>query len=163
MKVVGPVHKSDVGGVVLSVGSNEQAASVYRKLMKIEDAEAVLLQPMITGQELFAGAVREGDFGHLIMTGLGGIFIEILKDVNTSLAPLSRNEARNMIKSLKGYDILKGVRGQQGVNIEAFADVLFHLSALLEAAPEISEMDINPLLGNMENVRAVDARIRIER
>ncbi len=163
MKVVGPVHKSDVGGVFLNVDSFEKTAHLYGKLMKIKDADAVLLQPMIKGQELFAGAIREGDFGHMIMAGLGGIFIEILKDVNTALAPLSNNEAKNMIYTLKGYDILKGARSQQGVNNEAFADVLIHLSALLEAAPEITEMDLNPLMGNMEMVSAVDARIRIEK
>ena len=162
MKVVGPVHKSDVGGVFLNVDSKEKTAHLYRELMKIKDADAVLLQPMVKGQELFAGAIREGDFGHMIMAGLGGILIEILKDVNTALAPLSINEAKNMINTLKGYDILKGVRGQQGVNAEAFENVLIHLSALLESAPEIAEMDLNPLIGNLEKVRAVDARIRIE-
>ncbi|MBN1388678.1 MAG: acetate--CoA ligase family protein [Bacteroidales bacterium] len=163
MKAVGPVHKSDVGGVVLNVDNTRKAVSEYKKLMKIESVEAVLMQPMVRGLELFAGAIKEGDFGHLVMAGLGGIFIEIMKDVNISLVPLSKNEAENMINTLKGYDILKGVRGQQGVNIKAFADVLIHLSALLEAAPEIVEMDLNPLIGNAETVVAVDARIKIER
>ncbi|MFO7852700.1 MAG: acetate--CoA ligase family protein [Bacteroidota bacterium] len=163
MKVVGPVHKSDVGGVVLNVDSKDRVSLEFRRMMKIKDVEAVLMQPMISGQELFAGAVREGDFGHLIMTGPGGIFIEVLKDVNTALAPLSRREAEKMISSLKGYKVLEGVRGQKGVNIKAFQDVLLSLSALLEAAPEIVELDINPLMGTPEEVRAVDARIRIGR
>jgi len=163
MKVVGPVHKSDVGGVVLNVSSTEEAGIEFRRLMKIENVEAVLMQPMISGQELFAGAIREGEFGHLIMAGLGGIFIEVLKDVNNALVPLSESEAEKMINTLKGYNILKGVRGQEGVNIKAFVDVLIHLSALLETAPEIAEMDLNPLMGNPETVKAVDARIRIER
>jgi len=77
--------------------------------------------------------------------------------------PLSESEAEKMIYTLKGYNILKGVRGQKGVNIKAFVDVLIHLSALLETAPEIAEMDLNPLMGNPETVKAVDARIRIER
>ena len=163
MKVVGPVHKSDVGGVVLNVSSTEEAGIEFRRLMKIENVEAVLMQPMIGGQELFAGAIREGDFGHLIMAGLGGIFIEVLKDVNNALVPLSESEAEKMIYNLKGYNILKGVRGKEGVNIKAFVDVLIHLSALLETAPEIAEMDLNPLMGNPEKVKAVDARIKIER
>ncbi|MEA1887188.1 MAG: acetate--CoA ligase family protein [Bacteroidota bacterium] len=163
MKVVGPVHKSDVGGVVLNVDSKDKVSLEFRRMMKIKDVEAVLIQPMISGQELFAGAIKEGDFGHLIMTGLGGVFIEVLQDVNTALAPLNRREAEEMISSLKGYKILKGARGQKGVDVKAFQDVLLRLSALLEAAPEIVELDINPLMGTAETVRAVDARIKIER
>ncbi|MCK4638723.1 MAG: acetate--CoA ligase family protein, partial [Bacteroidales bacterium] len=92
---------------------------------------------------------------------LGGIFIEVIKDVKAGLSPLSLEEARNMIKNLSGYKIIKGIRGQEGVNEEKFAETIVHLSALLEAAPEIVELDLNPLLGNMEKVVAVDARIRI--
>jgi len=163
MKVVGPVHKSDVGGVVLDVDSREKALSVFRNLMKIDGAKAVLMQPMISGQELFAGAIREGQFGHLLMAGLGGIFIEVLKDVNSALLPLGRREAEDMIKKLKGFKMLEGTRGRKGVNIKGFTDVLIRLSALLEAAPEIAEIDLNPLMGNPETVRAVDARIRIQK
>lgn len=163
MKVVGPVHKSDVNGVVLNIDSTEKAGSEFRRLMKIDKVEAVLMQPMISGQELFAGAIKEGDFGHLVMAGLGGIFIEILSEVSTALVPLSESEAESMIRSLKGYNILKGVRGQKGINIKAFEDALIRLSALIEAAPEIVEMDLNPIIGNQESVKAVDARIRVER
>lgn len=163
MKVVGPVHKSDVGGVVLDVDSEQKAVSVFERLMKISEVEAVLLQPMISGTELFAGTIKEGDFGHLVMAGLGGIFIEVLKDINTSLVPVSMAEAQEMIKSLKGYKMLQGARGQQGVSIRAFEDVLVRVSALIEAAPEIAEMDLNPLIGTPEKVEAVDARIRIEK
>lgn len=87
----------------------------------------------------------------------------MLKDVQAGLAPLSHEEARGMIRRLKGYKILQGVRGQAGVNEEAFADVVVRLSALLHAAPEIVELDLNPLLGTPAGVTAVDARIRIER
>lgn len=163
MKVVGPVHKSDVGGVVLNVESTDEALTEFRRLMQIDGAKAVLLQPMIGGLELFAGAVREGEFGHLLMAGLGGIFIEVLKDVNSALVPLGRREALDMIKKLKAYRMLEGTRGQKGININAFADVLIRLSALLEAATEIAEIDLNPLMGNPETVRAVDARIRIDK
>ncbi|HDZ41785.1 MAG TPA: CoA-binding protein [Bacteroidetes bacterium] len=163
MKVVGPVHKSDIGGVVLNIDSSAKAVSEFRRLMAIDDVRAVLLQPMIRGQELFAGAIKEGDFGHLLMAGLGGIFIEVLKDVSSALVPLGRSEANDMIEKLRGFRMLEGTRGQQGVNIEAFADVLMRLSALLEKAPEIAELDLNPLMGNPETVKAVDARIRIEK
>jgi acetyltransferase len=162
MKVVGPVHKSDLGGVILNIDNRERAVYEFRCLMDIPEAEAVLMQPMVCGQELFAGAVKETGFGHLIMAGLGGIFIEVLKDVNSALVPLGKNEANNMIRKLKGFKILEGTRGQKGVNIEAFADTLTRLSLLLEEAPEIAEMDLNPLMGTPETVKAVDARIRIE-
>ncbi len=163
MKVVGPVHKSDVGGVILNIDSRERARAEFSRLMKIDKVEAVLMQPMITGVELFAGAVSEPGFGHLVMAGLGGIFIEVLKDFNTALVPVSRDEAGEMIQSLKGYKMLEGLRGQESVNVKAFSDVLLRLSALLQAAPEISEMDLNPLMGRPEAVTAVDARIKIDK
>ncbi|MCZ7557777.1 MAG: acetate--CoA ligase family protein [Bacteroidia bacterium] len=163
MKVVGPVHKSDVGGVVLNVQDEARVRTEFDRMMRIPDTTAVLLQPMLSGIELFAGAKKEGGFGHLVLCGLGGIFIEVLKDVQAGLAPLSSEEALGMIRQLKGYRILQGVRGQAGVNEAAFAEVVSRLSALLEAAPEIMELDLNPLLGTPKGVTAVDARIRIER
>ncbi|MDY0216916.1 MAG: acetate--CoA ligase family protein [Bacteroidales bacterium] len=163
MKVVGPVHKSDVGGVVLNVNSEEKVAFEFERMMKIPETYAVLMQAMLSGTELFVGATREDKFGHMIMCGLGGIFIEVLKDVKAALVPVSKKEAMYMIENLKGYKILEGVRGQEGVNIDLFADVVVRLSTLLQAAPEIIEMDINPLLGKADKVVAVDARIRIEK
>ncbi|MBR9976232.1 MAG: acetate--CoA ligase family protein [Bacteroidetes bacterium] len=163
MKVVGPVHKSDVGGVVLGIKDEETVRAEFTRMMGIPDTTAVLLQPMLRGLELFAGVKKEGAFGHLVLCGLGGIFIEVLKDVRAGLAPLSRDEALGMIRGLKGYRILQGVRGQAGVSEEALADVVVRLSALVQAAPEIVEMDLNPLLGSPEGVTAVDARIRLER
>ncbi|MBR9978441.1 MAG: acetate--CoA ligase family protein [Bacteroidetes bacterium] len=163
MKVVGPVHKSDVGGVVLNVRDEETVRAEFTRMMQIPDTTAVLLQPMLSGIELFAGAKKEDAFGHLILCGLGGIFIEVLKDVRAGLAPLSEKEALEMIHGLKGYAILQGVRGQAGVNEHALADVVVRMSALVQAAPEIVEMDLNPLLGTMAGVTAVDARIRIRK
>lgn len=163
MKVVGPVHKSDVGGVVLGVKDEETVRAEFTRMMGIPDTTAVLLQPMLQGIELFAGVKKEDAFGHLVLCGLGGIFIEVLKDVRAGLAPLSREEALDMIRGLKGHRILEGVRGQAGVRQEALADVVVRLSALVSAAPEIVEMDLNPLLGTPEGVTAVDARIRLER
>lgn len=163
MKVVGPVHKSDVGGVVLNVKDDTTAASEFNRMIKIKDTTAILIQPMLSGTQIFAGAKKEGEFGHMILSGLGGIFIEVLKDVQSSLAPVSSDEALTMIRSLKSFKIIEGVRGQEGVNIQAFADVIVRISALCKAAPEIVEMDINPLLGNAKGITAVDARIRIEK
>ncbi len=163
MKVVGPVHKSDVGGVVLNVNSEEKVAQEFERMMKIPETYAILMQSMLSGTELFVGASREDKFGHMIMCGLGGIFIEVLKDVKAALVPVTQKEAMYMIENLKGFKILEGVRGQEGVNLDLFADVVVRLSALLQAAPEIAEMDINPLLGKSDRVVAVDARIRIEK
>ncbi|MCK9450896.1 MAG: acetate--CoA ligase family protein [Bacteroidales bacterium] len=163
MKVIGPVHKSDVGGVVLGIKTEEQVRSEFDRMIKIKDTTSILMQPMLQGTELFAGASKEGNFGHLIFFGLGGIFIEVLKDVASTLAPLSADEAKNMIQSIKSYPIIHGVRGQAGINEEKLRDILVRLSALLTAAPEIAEMDMNPLLGNAKDVVAVDARIRIEK
>ena len=163
MKVVGPVHKSDVGGVVLNIDSIESVKQEFERLIKIKDTTAVLIQPMLSGLEIFAGVKYEENFGHMILGGLGGIFIEVLKDVSTELAPLNINTALKMIHSLKSYGIIKGARGKEGVNEELFAEVLVKLSALTEAAPEIYELDLNPLLGNMKHVVAVDARINIKK
>ncbi|MCB9015359.1 MAG: acetate--CoA ligase family protein [Lentimicrobiaceae bacterium] len=163
MKVVGPVHKSDVGGVVLNVNDDKTVIAEFERMMQIKDTTAILLQPMLSGTQIFAGAKLEPKFGHMILCGLGGIFIEVLKDVQTSLSPVSHDEAADMIRNLKSYKIIQGVRGQEGVHEAAFADAIVRLSALCEAAPEIAEMDINPLLGNAKGVVAVDARIRIEK
>lgn len=163
MKVVGPVHKSDVGGVVLGVMNIENAIIEFERMMQIPQTHSILFQPMLSGMELFAGANYEEGFGHMVLCGFGGIFIEIYKDVNSGLSPLSKEEISLMVKNLKGYKIIQGIRGKDGINEEKFIDIIHRLSALLEAAPEIREIDLNPLLGNKDNVVAVDARIRIEK
>ncbi|MBK9290462.1 MAG: acetate--CoA ligase family protein [Bacteroidetes bacterium] len=163
MKVVGPVHKSDVGGVALNIRSHDEVEATFARMMQIDGATGVLMQPMLSGLELFAGAKREGSFGALILCGMGGIMIEVLKDFSQALAPLSPEEVRAMISRLRSYKLLQGYRKQAGIRIEAFEEVLLRLSALLEAAPEIAELDLNPLLGTPDALVAVDARIRIER
>jgi acetyltransferase len=163
MKVVGPVHKSDVGGVVLNVKDEETIRREFDRLMKIKDTYAVEIYKMLFGTELFIGASREDKFGHQVLFGLGGIFIEILKDVQAALTPVSMEEARGLIQQLKGYKILQGIRGQQPVNEDLFAETVAKVSALVSVAPEIVEMDLNPLLGTPDSLIAVDARIRIEK
>ena len=162
-KVVGPVHKSDVGGVALNIRTPEHLALEFDRMMQIEGATAVMVQKMLSGTELFIGAKYEERFGHVVLCGLGGIFVEVLKDVQSGLAPLSYGEAFSMIHSLKGYRIIKGTRGQQGINEQQYADIIVRLSTLLRFATEIKEMDINPLLADANGVTAVDARIRIEK
>lgn len=163
MKVVGPVHKSDVGGVVLNVKNEDTLRKEFQRMMQIKETTAILIQAMLSGTELFAGAKREGEFGHMILCGLGGIFVEVMKDITAGLSPLSQKAASAMIHSLKSRKIFEGVRGQKGISIEEYAKVLSHLSALLEVAPEIFEMDLNPLLGNGRKIVAVDARINIQK
>ena len=162
-KCVGPIHKSDVGGVVLNIRSDEHLAFEFDRLMKIPGATHVMIQPMLSGKELFIGAKYEHTFGHIVLCGLGGIFVEVLKDVASGLAPLSFHEASSMIRSLKAYKIIQGTRGQKGLNEKLFTEIIVRISIMLRFAPEIKEMDINPLLADEEKVTAVDARIRIEK
>jgi acetyltransferase len=163
MKVVGPLHKSDVGGVTLGVKDLDTVSKEFDRLMAIKDTYAVEMYPMLDGTDVYIGAIKDPKFGHQVFFGLGGIFIEVLKDVQSALAPITAGEAKEMLKQLKGYKILQGVRGQEGVNLDLYADQVARVSALVQAAPEIAEMDLNPLLGNPRYVTAVDARIRIEK
>ena len=163
MKVVGPLHKSDVGGVTLGVKDLDTVAKEFDRLIVIPETYAVEMYPMLEGLDVYIGAIKDAKFGHQVFFGLGGIFIEVLKDVQSALAPITAAEAKEMLKQLKGYKILEGVRGQEGVNIDLYADQVARVSALVQAAPEIAEMDLNPLLGNPRYVTAVDARIRIEK
>jgi acetyltransferase len=162
-KVVGPVHKSDVGGVALNIRTPEHLALEFERMMKIEGATSVMVQKMLKGTELFIGAKYEQRFGHVVLCGLGGIFVEVLKDVSSGLAPLSYDEAYSMIHSLRAYKIIKGTRGQKGINEQRYAEIIVRLSTLLRFATEIKEMDINPLLADDQDVIAVDARILIEK
>ena len=162
-KVVGPVHKSDVGGVTLNIRTAEHLSLEFERMMQIPDATGVMVQKMLKGTELFIGAKYEERFGHVVLCGLGGIFVEVLKDVSSGLAPLSYGEAFSMIHSLRGYKIIKGTRGQTGLNEQKYAEIIVRLSTLLRFATEIKEIDINPLLADEHSVTAVDARIRIER
>jgi acetyltransferase len=161
MKVVGPVHKSDVGGVVMNVKDELSVRREFGRMIEIPDTTAILLQQMLSGTEVFIGAKLEPKFGHMVLCGLGGIFIEVMKDISAGLAPLGREEALRMIRSLKGYAVIKGIRGREGVNEEKFAEIMLRLCALLAAAPEILELDFNPLLGNEDSLTVVDARINV--
>lgn len=163
VKVVGPIHKSDIGGVSLNVKSEKHLSVEFDHMMSLPGATAVQIQPMLTGKELFIGAKYEPRFGHVVLCGLGGIFVEVLEDFSSGLAPLSYNEAYSMIHSLRSYKIFKGTRGQQGINEEQFAEIIVKLSGLLRFATEIKELDFNPLIANRDGITVVDARIRVEK
>ncbi|MCZ2418091.1 MAG: acetate--CoA ligase family protein [Burkholderiales bacterium] len=157
MKVIGPVHKSDVGGVRLNIRDEHALREAFREMITIKDTTAILLQSQLTGRELFIGAKREPSFGHTVVCGLGGIFVEVLKDISTGLSPVSPAEAGRMVRNLRGYGLIRGVRGQEGVNEDLFIHAICRVSALCRCAPEIAEMDLNPLLGTARGVVVVDA------
>lgn len=163
LKVEGPLHKSDVGGVILNISNETELYASFLKLMQIEGATSVIIQPMIKGMELFIGAKKETNYPHVILCGLGGIFVEVLKDISASMIPVSDEEALKMITDLKAYPILKGVRGQRGINVKLFAETISRISDLLIMVPEIAELDLNPLMATENDLTAVDVRIRLEK
>jgi len=167
------VHKTDVGGVKLGLKSPEEVmdafdAMMYRIPKKVPDVEilGVLVQEMVRrGKEVILGMNREPRFGPLMMFGMGGTMVEVLKDVSFYLAPLTAEEARQMLLSTKTYQMLKGVRGQEGVDIGTIAEGLQRLSQLVTEFPQIQEVDINPYVVGPKGVTpiAVDARISLTR
>lgn len=161
MKVIGPAHKSEVGGVLLGISSKEDVKESFHKLINIPDAQGVQISKMEQGTEIFIGVKKEGDFGHIITCGLGGIFVEVLKDIQYNLAPINHEEALQMVRSLKSYPIIKGIRGKEGIDEDVIATTLCKISALLDIAPQIKEMDINPLMGQGTHLSAVDIVIKI--
>ncbi len=163
LKVIGPVHKSDVGGVTLNIKSDIHLIAEFRRMMKVKGVKAVLVQKMQSGTELFIGAKYEPKFGHVILCGMGGIFVEVLNDYSSGLAPLTFDEAYSMIRSLKSYAIIHGIRGREGINEDKYAEIIVRLSSLLRFAVELKEMDLNPLIGNSDDVIVVDSRIMIEK
>ena len=169
MKVVSPdvIHKSDSGGVKLNISDPESAAKSYDDILKAvaeavpeAEIEGVLITPMISGGvEVIMGMVRDPQFGPAVMFGLGGIFVEILKDVIFELAPVGRSEAERMIKSIKGYPLLAGARGSQPCHLESLIDIVTGISRLSLEIPEIKEIDLNPVLATPERSFVLDARL----
>ncbi len=161
MKVVGPIHKSDVGGVRLNIRNENELKTNFKELMQIDKSSAVLIQTQKKGIELFVGAKKEESFGHLILFGMGGIYIEVLKDYRSILTPVTPNEISKQLKLLQSYPILKGTRGKAGIDIKKYIDIIVRISELVEALPEISELDLNPILANENDFFVVDARLKI--
>jgi len=172
MKIVSPqiIHKSDVGGVKLGITSPAQAGEAYEAILesvkhKSPEAtiEGVAVQKMAPpGLELVVGMVRDPQFGPMVMFGVGGIFVELLKDVSFRIVPLAREDAKQMIREIKSFRILEGFRGQPSVNLEELEEILLKISVFIENNPEIREMDINPLVANSDGIIAVDARIILD-
>ncbi len=174
MKIASPdiLHKTDVGGVVVGINSLQQVEEAFssitnnaKKFMPSARIWGVVLQQMVlTGTETIVGMHIDPNFGPLIMFGLGGIYVEVLKDVSFRVAPVSESDAQEMIREIRSYPLLQGVRGARKRDIDAIADALLRVSQLVTDNPEIVELDINPLLvqAEGEGALAVDARIAIK-
>ena len=167
MKVIAPsaLHKSDLGGVVLNVEGDDGVRSVFGDLMAIvDDADGVLIQEMAgSGHEVLVGMTEDPSFGPLLVFGMGGIYVELLKDVVFRVAPITDQEADQMISGIKSAKLLDGYRGQPPGDKAALAEALLRVSALIEAVPELVEMDLNPVIVRLpgEGVVVVDGRMRV--
>ncbi|MBQ0006174.1 MAG: acetate--CoA ligase family protein [Alistipes sp.] len=163
MKVVGPEHNYLSSGTTLNVREDLIMKNEFERMMKIPGADCVLFQKMLSGIEIFIGAKKEGNFGHLVMCGMGGVFVETLNDISIGLAPFSKEEVDSMIKSLKAYPILRGLSRGNGINLNLLNETIRRVSALCLAAPEIEEFDINPMLGDRDSLMSVNARITLKK
>lgn len=168
-KIVSPqiIHKSDAGGVKLDLKDDSEVAKAFdeivknaKKYDKAAQIEGVILSPMEKkGVEVIVGMTKDSQFGPVVMFGLGGIFVEVLKDVSFRVVPLTRSDAYEMVEEIKGLPILKGIRGEEAKDIEAIVDAILKVSQLVSEYPEIQELDLNPILAYSKGVAIVDARI----
>ncbi|MDP2950327.1 MAG: acetate--CoA ligase family protein [Chloroflexota bacterium] len=169
LKIVSPdiSHKSDVGGVRLNLASEEEVAAAFdeivaaaRKAEPEAKIEGVSVQKMApAGVEVIMGMSKDAQFGPVLMFGLGGIFVEVLKDVAFRIVPLEPRDARQMIREIQGFPVLEGVRGPEPADLAALEGMLMRLSAFVEEHPEIAELDLNPVFAYKDGALAVDARI----
>ncbi|MHC1598281.1 MAG: acetate--CoA ligase family protein [Candidatus Methanofastidiosia archaeon] len=169
MKILSPdiLHKSDAGGVLLNIKNSAEARSAFCKLMKNarnykEDAKLIgaLVSPMAKqGVEVIVGMTKDPQFGPVIMFGLGGIFVEVFKDVSFRVTPLERKDAEDMISEIKAYPILRGIRGEKPKDVGALVDMILKVSHLCDDVPEIKELDLNPIFLYEKGISIVDARI----
>ena len=173
MKIVSPdiLHKTEAGGVVVGVADGDAAASAYEAIVAgarayREDAriDGVQVQQMVTGeaQEVIVGAVTDPSFGKLVAFGLGGVLVEVLKDITFRLAPATADDARSMLDSIQAAEVLDGVRGAEAVDRDSLADIIVNVSKLIGDFPEISEIDLNPVLAGAQGATAVDALIAVD-
>ncbi|MGD1118147.1 MAG: acetate--CoA ligase family protein [Dehalococcoidales bacterium] len=173
LKIASPdiTHKSDAGGVKVGLKNEAEVKQAYRDIMAsvkekypAAKIEGVSVQNMARpGIEIIVGMYKDKQFGPVIMFGLGGIFVEVLKDVSFRLIPILPWDAVQMIKEIKGYALLNGYRGQEPADIPSLEGVLLKVSALVEKTPEIKEIDLNPVFAYKDSAVAVDARIVVEK
>jgi acyl-CoA synthetase (NDP forming) len=172
LKIVSPdiIHKSDIGGVRLNLTNATQVGKAYTEIMaaakkanKKADIHGVSVQKMAKpGVEVIMGMSKDAQFGPVLMFGLGGVFVEVLKDVAFRIVPLTRRDASQMIREIKGYPILEGYRGQEPANVTALEDLLLKLSEFVDKTPQIKELDLNPIFAYKDRAVAVDARVILE-
>jgi len=171
LKIISPqvIHKSEVGGVVTDLRDAEDLRTSYnsillnvRKQMPEAEITGVLVEEMLApATEIVVGAARNPQFGFVIMFGIGGILVEVLKDVSFRAAPISRQDATEMISELKAHSILKGFRGVPPADIDALIEILLKVSSFVINNPEIKELDLNPILSSEKCTEVVDARISL--
>ena len=172
LKIVSPdiIHKSDIGGVQLGLKTPRQVERAYNNILKAvrqrfpeASVEGVSVQRMVPlGLEVIIGMTKDVQFGPVLMFGLGGIFVEILKDVSFRIVPLERRDAREMIQEIRGYPLLKGYRGKEAVDVTILEELLLKMSTFAENHPEVKEIDLNPIFAYKDGATAVDARIILE-
>ena len=172
MKIVSPqiIHKTEVGGVKVNINSDDELRKAYDDIIsgakaKVPDAEikGILIEEMVKGPELIIGTTEDPQFGPMIMFGIGGIFVEVYKDVSFRLIPISHGDALDMLSELHGKALLEGVRGLPKADPEQIADILLKISEFVEKNPQVKEMDLNPLIATERGVLAVDARIILDK
>jgi len=173
LKVVSPEisHKSDFGGVQLNLRSEEGVRAAYREMMGAVAERApgshvfgVMVQPMLRGgRDLIVGSRLDPNFGHVVITGMGGVFVEVFKDVAIRVAPFPRPAADAMLRELKVWPVLEGVRGQEAADVDSLADAILAIARLVTDFPEITELDLNPVrvLARGEGCLALDARMSL--
>ena len=172
LKIISPdiIHKSDVGGVIVNLKDAKDVRNAYKQISKNvrkHKAKArivgVLIQEMApSSTEVIVGAIKDPQFGPAIMFGLGGIFVEVLKDVTFRVAPIAEDEAQEMISEVKAYPLLKGYRNTPPVDIDAITKILLSTSRLVMEHQEIKELDLNPIMVYEKGAKTVDARIILE-
>ncbi|HHD92521.1 MAG TPA: acetyl-CoA synthetase [Candidatus Portnoybacteria bacterium] len=160
MKISNPkiIHKTDIGGVVKSKNITELKNN-FDKLNYFKGNEGIILQPFVSGTEIIIGMKKDAQFGPVLMFGVGGIFVELLKDVSFRLAPINVREAGKMVKEIKSYPILNGYRGQEKVKIDSLLKILVNLSKLSLAEKDINQIDFNPVIANSKGAWIADAKI----
>lgn len=172
LKIASPdiVHKSDAGGVKLGLKTANQVGKAYDQILpairqKYPQARlhGVAVQKMARpGVEVIIGMSKDAQFGPVLMFGLGGILVEVLKDVSFRIVPLSRRDAAEMLREIKGYPLLEGYRGREAVDISYLEELLLKVSSFVEQTPEIRELDLNPIFAYSDGAIAVDARVILE-
>lgn len=153
------LHKTDVGGVRTGIMDRAELEAEINSMAGRLGCDSFMVQRQETGKEVIVGMKRDAQFGPVILFGMGGVLVEIFKDVALRIAPLTRRDAQEMIKQVKAYQILKGYRGEPAVNTEAVADIILKLSLLAMKEQHITEIDFNPVIVNQKYAVVVDARI----